>query len=110
MTDCRRYIIAKRAVFNLLDDNRDGKIDSSDETSLGVRVGYVAYYLDLDFVTEVTGLRRGIGTPYADLYCNSNGNGTACTKTKEDSAVRHHGRSRPAPRAFTARGPVPTPP
>jgi len=85
-TDCRRYSIAKRAVFNLLDDNRDGKIDSSDETSLGIRVGYVAYYLDMDFVTEVTGIRRGIGTPYADLYCNSNGNGTACTKTKEDTA------------------------
>jgi len=32
--DCRRYVIAKRAIFNLLDDNRDGKIDSSDETSL----------------------------------------------------------------------------
>jgi len=85
-TDCRRYIIAKRAVFNLLDDNRDGKIDSSDETSLNIRVGYIAYYLALDFVTEVTGIRRGIGTPYADLYCNSNGNGTACTKTKEDTA------------------------
>jgi len=86
MTDCRRYIIAKRAVFNLLDDNRDGKIDSSDETSLNVRFGYGAYYVDLDFVTEVTGIRRGIGTSYADLYCNSNNNGTACTKTKEDSA------------------------
>ncbi len=85
-TDCRRYIIAKRAVFNLLDDNRDGKVDSSDETSLNIRVGYVAYYLALDFVTEVTGIRREIGTPYADLYCNSNGNGTACTKTKEDTA------------------------
>jgi Tfp pilus tip-associated adhesin PilY1 len=85
MTDCRRYIIAKRAVFNLLDDNRDGKIDSSDETSLNVRFGYGAYYVDLDFVTEVTGIRRGIGTSYADLYCNSNNNGTACTKTKEDS-------------------------
>ena len=85
-TDCRRYIIAKRAVFNLLDDNRDGKIDSSDETSLNIRVGYVAYYLAMDFVTEVTGIRRAIGTPYADLYCNSNGNSTACTKTKEDTA------------------------
>jgi hypothetical protein len=84
-TDCRRYIIAKRAVFNLLDDNRDGKIDSSDETSLNVRFGYGAYYVDMDFVTEVTGVRRGIGTSYADQYCNSNGTGTACTKTKEDS-------------------------
>ncbi len=85
-TDCRRYSIAKRAVFNLLDDNRDGKVDSSDETSLNVRFGYGAYYVDLDFVTEVTGIRRGIGTPYADLYCNSNNNGTACTKTSEDTA------------------------
>ena len=47
-TDCRRYIIAKRAVFNLLDDNRDGKIDSSDETSLNVRVGYGVYYSYFD--------------------------------------------------------------
>lgn len=77
--DCRRYVIAKRAIFNLLDDNRDGKIDSSDETSLNVRFGYGTYYVDWDYATEVTSPRRGIGTPYADLYCNSNGNGTACT-------------------------------
>jgi Tfp pilus tip-associated adhesin PilY1 len=77
--DCRRYVIAKRAIFNLLDDNRDGKIDSSDETSLNVRFGYGTYYVDWDYVTEVTTPRRGIGTPYADLYCNSNGTGTACT-------------------------------
>ena len=44
-TDCRRYVIAKRAIFNLLDDNRDGKIDSSDETSLNVRFGYGTYYV-----------------------------------------------------------------
>ena len=77
--DCRRYVIAKRAIFNLLDDNRDGKIDSSDETSLNVRFGYGTYYVDWDYVTEVTTPRRGLGTPYADLYCNSNGTGTACT-------------------------------
>jgi Tfp pilus tip-associated adhesin PilY1 len=77
--DCRRYVIAKRAIFNLLDDNRDGKIDSSDETSLNVRFGYGTYYVDWDYVTEVTTPRRGLGTPYADLYCNSNDTGTACT-------------------------------
>ena len=68
--DCQRYVIAKRAIFNLLDDNRDGKIDSSDETSLNVRFGYGTYYVDWDYVTEVTTPRRGLGTPYADLYCN----------------------------------------
>ncbi len=43
-TNCSRIAIAKRAVFNLLDDNQDGVIDSRDETSLGIRLGYMRFY------------------------------------------------------------------
>jgi hypothetical protein len=79
-TDCRRYIIAKRAVFNLLDDNRDGKIDSSDETSLNVRVGYGVYYSYFDAEYNdlpVVAIRRPLGTAYSQLFCNSS---TSCTR------------------------------
>jgi hypothetical protein len=42
--DCSRLAIAKRSVFNILDDNNDGTINSTDETSLGVRLGYMRFY------------------------------------------------------------------
>jgi len=42
-TDCRKIAIAKRAIFSILDDNNDNKIDSTDRTSLGVRFGYMRY-------------------------------------------------------------------
>src|SRR5574340_537749 len=43
-TDCSRLAIAKRAIFDILDDNDNGTIDSQDEGSLGVRVGYMRFY------------------------------------------------------------------
>ncbi len=42
--NCSRLSIAKRSVFNILDDNNDGSINTSDETSLGVRLGYMRFY------------------------------------------------------------------
>jgi type IV pilus assembly protein PilY1 len=43
-TDCSRIGIAKRSVFNLLDDNKDTVIDGRDETSLGIRLAYMRFY------------------------------------------------------------------
>ncbi len=42
--NCSRLAIAKRSVFNILDDNNDGTITTADETSLGVRLGYMRFY------------------------------------------------------------------
>ncbi len=42
--NCSRLDIAKRSVFNILDDNNNGMINSQDETSLGVRLGYMRFY------------------------------------------------------------------
>jgi Tfp pilus tip-associated adhesin PilY1 len=41
---CSRLAIAKRSIFNILDDNNDNTINSTDETSLGVRLGYMRFY------------------------------------------------------------------
>ena len=43
-TRCSRIAIAKRAIFDILDDNDDNTINGTDETSLGVRIGYMRYY------------------------------------------------------------------
>lgn len=42
--NCSRLAIAKRSVFSILDDNDNGNINSQDETSLGVRLGYMRFY------------------------------------------------------------------
>jgi len=88
-TNCSRLAIAKRSIFNILDDNNDGTINSSDEGSLGVRMGYMRYY---DCSNDDTGnsytsgcvqipgssstSRRYIGSKYSQIYCNSN---SSCT-------------------------------
>jgi len=43
-TDCSRVEIAKRAIFDFLDNNDDNIIDKRDENSLGIRIGYMRYY------------------------------------------------------------------
>jgi Tfp pilus tip-associated adhesin PilY1 len=77
-TDCSRLAIAKRAIFDLLDDNDDNTINSSDESSLNIRMGYMRFY---DCSSDDTGgsyssgcnkLIKDIGTKYSKIYCNSN--------------------------------------
>ena len=88
-TDCSRLAIAKRAIFDLLDDNDDNVINSSDETSLSVRIGYMRFYncsaddTSDDYTSgciQIPGSssssRRYIGSAYSRIYCNSN---TSCT-------------------------------
>ena len=87
--DCSRLAIAKRSIFDILDDNDDNRISGSDETSLGVRLGYMRYY---DCGSDDTGgsytsgcnqipgsssvSRRYINSKYSQIFCNSN---TNCT-------------------------------
>ncbi len=84
-TNCRRHEIVKRAIFDILDDNNDNTINSADEASLAVRLGYMRFY---DCSSDDTGgsytggcnqipgssssSRRYIGSKYSQIYCNSN--------------------------------------
>jgi len=43
-TNCSRLAIAKRAIFDILDDTDNGVINTQDETSLAVRFGYMRFY------------------------------------------------------------------
>lgn len=86
--NCSRLAIAKRSIFDILDDNDDNTINSSDEGSLGVRLGYMQYYncsgddTGGDYTSGCIqipgsgGSRRYINSKYSQIYCNSN---TSCT-------------------------------
>ena len=69
-TYCSRFEIARKTLFSILDDNHNNTIDSSDETSLNIRIGLGKFqgstYVKL----------RDIATKYSLIYC---GNGTSCT-------------------------------
>jgi hypothetical protein len=69
-TVCSRYKIARRTNFNILDDNRDGTINSDDETSLNIRFGLGKFQ-----GSTYTKLRN-IGTKYSQIYC---GKSDSCT-------------------------------
>jgi len=77
-TNCSRIAIAKRALFDILDDNDDNTINGTDETSLGVRIGYMRYYncgsddLGADYASGCNKLIRTIGSKYSLTYCASN--------------------------------------
>ncbi|HET6488813.1 MAG TPA: PilC/PilY family type IV pilus protein [Syntrophales bacterium] len=83
-TDCKRLSIAKRAMFGLLDDNADGKVDCYDKNSLNVNVGYMGFRgtedTAVDPLTGNASVRWPIGTDYHKMYCNANtGCGTLST-------------------------------
>jgi hypothetical protein len=61
-TNCARYLIAQRAIFNILDDNKDGVINSQDDASLNIRMGFYTFNSDVQ-------KRKEIGTSYAKIFC-----------------------------------------
>jgi len=79
-TDCRRASIARRAIFDVLDDNNDNSITSSDETSLNIRVGYMRFTngddTGGDYGSGNNKYTYAIGTKYSLVYCGSN---TSCS-------------------------------
>ncbi len=98
-TNCSRLAIAKRSIFKILDDTGNGTIDSQDEGSLGIRMGYMRFYDCSDSSAEQTGTysytggcnqipgsssssRRYIGSKYSQIYCNSN---SSCTVSSTGS-------------------------
>ena len=89
-TDCSRIEIAKRAIRYILDDDGDGTIEEDDETSLGIRFGYMRFTdgndTGGDYNSGHIQLRKGIGTPYNEIMTSVNGE-TANSGTPLDSAL-----------------------
>lgn len=87
-TDCSKLSIAKRSIFDLLDDNNNGTIDSQDEASLGVRVGYMRYYncgaddTGGSYSSGCNSLIWAINSRYSRIYCNS---ANSCTASSSAS-------------------------
>jgi hypothetical protein len=81
-TDCRRIQIAKRAVFSILDDNNDSKIDSADASSLNVRVGFMRFKDGNDTAQNWSSgyikVMCPLGSQFSRIYC---GNSTQCSST-----------------------------
>ncbi|MDD5233758.1 MAG: hypothetical protein PHG91_10230, partial [Syntrophales bacterium] len=73
-TNCSRVAIAKRALFEILDDNGDGTINSSDESTLNIRVGYMRFRGGNDtsgvYSDGNIKLSWEIGSRYSRIYCN----------------------------------------
>lgn len=91
-TDCSRIAIAKRALFRVLNDKGDGTLDASDQSSLGIRLGYMRFTGCGDGSDEQTGtydydngcnkIVWPLGSKYSQIYCNST---TSCTSSSSAS-------------------------
>jgi hypothetical protein len=64
-TLCSRYEIARKTLFNILDDNRDGTINANDESSTNIRFGLGKFQ-----GSTYTKL-RDIAAKYSEIYCGS---------------------------------------
>lgn len=75
-TDCSRLAIAKRALFDMLDDNNDSSVDEEDEESLNVRIGYMRFRdgndTSGDYSSGNIKLVEPIGTQYATIWSSIN--------------------------------------
>jgi len=82
--DCSRLAIAKRALFNVLDNDDNDLIDSADSDSLGIRIGLMNFYnCSSDdtggnygsgcnkLVTTISTLGSQTGSSYSLTYCGS---------------------------------------
>ena len=98
-TDCSKVAIAKRAVFNFLDADGgsgngtpDGIINSSDQTYLKIRMGYMRYYnCSSSETVNSTSYNSGcntliypLNTAYSMIDCKSS---TSCTQSSSGSAT-----------------------
>lgn len=89
--NCTRLAIAKRALFNVLDNDDNNVINSADSDSLGIRIGYMRFYNCggddsggsyssgcNKLVTTISTLGSETGTSYSKTYCGSS---TSCAST-----------------------------
>ncbi len=97
-TKCRKIDIAKRALFDILDDDNTDTITSADVSSLGMRIGFMRYYnCDSTSGTKaytdangciklswgITAADNTTTTPYSSIYCND----TTCASTVTSCTV-----------------------
>jgi len=78
-TLCSRYEIARKTLFTVLDDNRDGTINSDDESSMNIRFG-LGKFQDSTY-TKL----RDIAAKYSEIYCGSN----SCTLNQAASGTKN---------------------
>ena len=78
-TDCSRIGIAKRAIFNVLDDDNTGTVDTADETSLGLRFGFMRFTNcssssgdNTDYNSGCNRLINGLDTHYSTIWSSVN--------------------------------------
>ena len=104
-TNCTRLAIAKRAIFDILDDNGDGTINSTDETSLGVRMGYMRFKgcdTGGDYSSGNNKYTKAIGTKYSLIFCNNSSSctiSTTCTSPSSSECVNRETTSPGTPLA-----------
>ena len=83
--DCSRLGIAKRAIFDILDDDNNGTIDNQDASSLGIRFGLLRFKGGDDYAgSYATGnvqLIKAIGTSYQNIYCGAAASNGSCLQT-----------------------------
>ncbi len=95
-TNCRRIAVAKRAIFNLLDINGDQILNTTDQNTLCLKMGYMRFYdcqvngsstqnknEGSDYKSGCNTVRWPIGTSYNDLY-NKKPNVTDKIALKDD--------------------------
>ncbi|MEN6326063.1 MAG: PilC/PilY family type IV pilus protein [Syntrophomonas sp.] len=80
--NCSRIEIAKRAIFNIMDDDNNSTIDDQDSNSLGVQLGFMRYRDGDDTAGNYSSgniqLIKAFATKYSSIYCN---NSTSCAST-----------------------------
>lgn len=73
-TDCSKLAIAKRAIFDVLDDNGGGLLTKADEDSLGIRMGYMRFVgcqeedSSVNYNSGCNTLQRGFDFDYDGLW------------------------------------------
>jgi Tfp pilus tip-associated adhesin PilY1 len=78
-TDCSRVMIARSAIFKILDDNGDGTINTLDEQTLGIRLGFMSFYncnapeSSLNYNSGCNTLKAAIGNHYATIWNGGSG-------------------------------------
>jgi hypothetical protein len=81
-TNCSRLAIAKRGIFDILDDNDSNSITKQDEKSLNIRFGYMRFTacssddIGGSYSSGCNKLIKPIGSLYSSIYCNSS---TSCS-------------------------------
>lgn len=81
-TDCSRLAIAKRALFDLLDDDNNNVIDKADAVSMGIRLGFMRFKNGDDTANAYLSgnilLVKPIATSYQNIFCGASATTGSC--------------------------------